>query len=79
MAQQEELEDAGENTGIRKFRQKISQENSNKCIVFYDDHYAIFYLYELLILCGTKVLKPHGVPDEITSEDILRKHGALLE
>ena len=79
MTQQEELEDAGEDTGIRKFRQKVQQENSNKCIVFHHDRYAIFYLYELLILCGKTVLKPHGVPDKITREDILRKHGALLE
>jgi hypothetical protein len=79
MAQQEELEDAGEETGIRKFRQKVSQENANKCIVFYDDSYAIFYLYELLILCGKNVLRPHGVPHKITAEDILRKYGALLE
>jgi len=79
MVQQEKLENAGEDIGIRKFRQKVSQENSNKCIVFYDDSYAIFYLYELLILCGTKVLKPHGVPYEITCKDILHKYGALLE
>jgi len=79
MIQQEELEDAGEDTGIRKFRQKVRQENSNKCIVFHYGRYAIFYLYELLILCGKTVLKPRGVPDKITREDILRKHGALLE
>ncbi len=79
MIQQEELEDAGEDTGIRKFRQKVQQENSNKCIVFHYDCYAIFYLYELLILCGKTVRKPHGVPHKITQEDVLRKHGALLE
>jgi len=74
MIQQEELEEAGEDTGIRKFRQKVRQENSNKCIVFHHDRYAIFYLYELLILCGKKVLKPRGVADTITKEDILRKY-----
>jgi len=79
MIQQEELEDAGKDTGIRKFRQKVQQENSNKCIVFHYDRYAIFYLYEILTLCGKTVLKPRGVPDKITREDILRKHGALLE
>ncbi|MCD4823747.1 MAG: transposase [Phycisphaerae bacterium] len=79
MTQQEELEDAGEDTGIRKFRQKVRQENANKCIVFHYDRYAIFYLYELLILCGKKVLKPRGVPAKITREDILRKYGALPE
>jgi len=79
MIQQEELEEAGEDTGIRKFRQKVRQENSNKCIVFHHDRYAIFYLYELLILCGKTVLKPRGVADTITKEDILSKYGALLE
>lgn len=79
MIQQEELEEIGEDTGIRKFRQKVRQENSNKCIVFHHDRYAIFYLYELLILCGKTVLKPRGVADTITKEDILRKYGALLE
>lgn len=79
MIQQEKLEDAGEDTGIRKFRQKVAQENTDKCIVFRDDRYAIFYLYELLILTGTNVLKPRGVPEKITCEDILRKYGALLE
>ena len=79
MIQQEKLEDAGEDAGIRKFRQKIRQENSDKCIVFHHDRYAIFYLYEIMILCGKIVLKPHGVPDTITREDVLRRHGALLE
>ena len=77
MIRQEELED--EDTGIRKFRQKVRQENADKCIVFHHTRYAIFYLYEILILCGKTVLKPHGVPDKITREDILRKHGALME
>ena len=77
MVQQEEHED--EDTGIRKFRQKVRQENEDKCIVFHHTRYAIFYLYEILILCGKAVLKPHGIPDKITQEDILRKHGALIE
>ena len=79
MIQQEKLEDTGEDTGIRKFRQKVRQENANKCIVFHNDRYAIFYLYELLILSGKTVTKPRGVPEKITKEDILRKYGALLE
>jgi len=79
MIQQEKLEDAGEDTGIRKFRQKVRQKNANKCIVFHNDRYAIFYLYELLILSGKTVTKPRGVPEKITKEDILRKYGALLE
>ena len=57
----------------------MSRENCDKCIVFDGDRYAIFYLYELLILSGTKVLKPRGVPEVITPEDILRKYGALIE
>ncbi len=73
MVKQEELEN--EDIGIRKFRMKIRAENSDKCIVFCDNHYAIFYLYEILILSGTKVLKPKGVSDDITKDDILRKHG----
>ena len=77
MIKQEELED--EDSGIRKFRQKVRQENANKCIVFHHARYAIFYLYEILILCGKKVLKPHGVPDKISMEDVFRKHGAMVE
>jgi len=79
MIRQEKLEDAGVDTGIRKFRQKVRQENANKCIVFHNDRYAIFYLYEILILSGKTVLKPRGVPEKITKKDILLKHGALLE
>jgi hypothetical protein len=79
MAQQDDFEDAGEDTGIRRYRQKIRQENANYCIVFDDDRYAIFPLYELLTLCGKKVLKPRGIPDTVTKKDILRKHCALLE
>jgi hypothetical protein len=73
MVQQDEFEN--EDIGIRKFRQKIRAENTDKCIVFYGDHYGIFYLYEILILSGTNVLKPHGIPADITREDILRTHG----
>jgi len=73
MVQQDEIED--ENIGIRKFRQKIRAENTDKCIVFYGDHYGIFYLYEILILSGTNVLKPLGIPADITREDILSTHG----
>jgi hypothetical protein len=66
-------------TGIRKFRQKVRKENANKCIVFHNDRYAIFYLFEIMILGGTTVTKPRGVPEKITKKDILRKHGVLLE
>ena len=73
MVKQEELEN--KDIGIRKFRMKIRAENTDKCIVFCDNHYGIFYLYEILILSGAKVLKPKGVSDDITKDDILRKHG----
>jgi hypothetical protein len=79
MIQQEKLEDADVDTGIRKFRQKVRKENANKCIVFHNDRYAIFYLFEIMILGGTTVTKPRGVPEKITKEDILLKHGVLLE
>ena len=59
MVHQEEFED--EDIGIRKFRMKIRAENTDKCIVFCEDRYGIFYLYEILILSGTKVLKPYGI------------------
>ena len=54
-------------------------KDANKCIVFHHARYAIFYLYEILILCGKTVLKPHGVPDKISMEDVFRKHGAMVE
>ena len=73
MVHQEQLED--EDIGIRKFRMKIRAENADKCIVFCEDRYGIFYLYEILILSGTKVLKPYGISDDITKDDILLKYG----
>jgi hypothetical protein len=57
---QGERESEGEDTGIRKFRGKVHQENGNKFIIFDDDRYAIFEAYEMFILCGRKVLKPGG-------------------
>ena len=72
-SKQEEFEN--EDIGIRKFRMKVRAENADKCIVFCDNHYGIFYLYEILILSGTTVLKPKGISDDITKEDILRKYG----
>ena len=79
MDSQDRLESQGEETGIRKFREKVRQENGNKLIVFDEDRYAIFETYEIVILCGRKVLKPRGVEETITKEDILRKYGVLLE
>jgi hypothetical protein len=79
MIKQDKLEQKGKETGARKFRQKIREENSNKLIIFNQDRYAIFFAYEVLILCGIKVLKPTGVPEKITKEDVLLKYGAQLE
>jgi len=79
MDQQDRLEQAGNETGIRKFRQKVKQENGNKLILFDENRYAIFDTYEVFILCGRTVLMPTGVPETITKRDILLKYGALLE
>jgi hypothetical protein len=79
MDQQDRLEQAGKETSIRKFRQKVKQENGNKLILFDENRYAIFDTYEVFILCGRTVLMPTGVPETITKKDILLKYGALLE
>ncbi len=79
MEQQEKLEKGGQETGIRKFREKVKEENFSKLIIFDEDRYAIFDAYEVLILCGRNVLEPRGVPERITKEDILIKYGAHLE
>jgi hypothetical protein len=79
MDQQDEREQRGEQTGIRKFREKVKQENGNKLIVFDEDRYAIFDTYEVFILCGRNVRKPTGEPEVISKQDILKKYGALQE
>jgi hypothetical protein len=79
MDQQDKLAEQGQQTGIRKFREKVKQQNGNKLIVFDEDRYAIFDTYEVFILCGRTVLKPTGVPEKISKKDILLKYGALLE
>ena len=79
MDQQDTLDRDGQETGIRKFREKVKQENGNKLIVFDEDRYAIFDTYEVFILCGRNVLMPTGVPEKISKKDILLKYGALLE
>jgi hypothetical protein len=79
MDEQDRLNQAGKETGIRKFRQKVKQENGNKLILFDENRYAIFDTYEVFILCGRTVLMPTGVPETITKRDILLKYGALLE
>jgi hypothetical protein len=79
MEQQEKLEKGGQETGIRKFREKVKEENGNKLIIFDEARYAIFDAYEVLILCGQNVLMPRGVPEKITKEEILLKYGVSLE
>jgi hypothetical protein len=79
LEQQDKVERTGKETGIRKFRRQVRQENGNKLIVFNQDRYAIFEAYELVILCGRSVAMPRGVPEAITRDDILRKYGAVLE
>ncbi len=74
MDQQDKLELKGEETGIRKFREKVREENGNQLIIFNKDRYAIFYAYEVFILCGRNVISPNGVPERITRGDILRKY-----
>ena len=76
---------AGEGTptnpdvGIRKFREQVREENANHVIIFDDNRYALFEAYEIAILLGRRVLKPRGLPETITQQDILRKYGAPLE
>lgn len=70
---------SGKESGIRKYREKIRQENGNKLIVFKNGRYAIFETYEVLILCGTGVTMPRGIPENISISDILKKYGASLE
>lgn len=79
MDQQGKLEQKGRETGIRKLREKVREENGNKLIIFDEDRYAIFDAYEVFILCGTNVRMPTGVPEVISARDILFKYGALRE
>ncbi len=79
MDRQDKLAEQGQQTGIRKFREKVKQENGNKLIVFDEDRYAIFDTYEVFILCGRTVLKPTGVPEQISKKDILLRYQVLLE
>lgn len=79
MDQQDKLEKNGRDSGIRKFREKVKEENGNKLIIFDQDRYAIFDAYEVFILCGRNVLMPTGVPEKITKEDILRKYDVQIE
>ncbi len=79
MDKQDKLNREGRETGIRKFRERVKQENGNKLIIFDEGRYAIFDAYEVFILCGRNVLRPKGEPEKITKDDILFKYGALEE
>lgn len=79
MDQQDKLEPQGKETGIRKFREKVRQENGSKLIVFDGEKYAIFDAYEVVILCGRNVRSPRGVPERSEKKDILNKYGVLRE
>lgn len=79
MDAQEKKGKQGLETGIRKFREKVRQENGSKMIIFDGSRYAIFDAYEIVILCNRNVTKPRGVTEKITKEDILRKYGVTLE
>jgi hypothetical protein len=79
MDHQDKMDKNGQETGIRKFREKVKQENGNKLIVFDEDRYAIFDTYEVFILCGRNVLMPTGVPEKISKKDILIKYRVFLE
>ena len=67
MDKQDKLERKGKDTGIRKFREKVKEENGNKLIIFDHDRYAIFDAYEVFISCGRNVLMPTGTPEKITA------------
>lgn len=79
MDKEEDKDAKGEETGIRKYRERIRKENGNKLIIFEDDRYAIFDAYEVLILCGRTVRKPRGTIETITKEDILAKYAVDIE
>jgi hypothetical protein len=79
MLAQEKLTSQGADTGIRKFRERIRQQNANRVIIFHEHRYAIFEAYEIPILLGRRVLKPRGIPETITRDDILEKYGVQRE
>jgi hypothetical protein len=79
MDQQDKLAQKGQKTGIRKFREKLGQENGNKLIIFAGDPAPFFDAYEVFILCGTNVHMPTEAPEAISKKDIPLKHGALRE
>jgi hypothetical protein len=79
MDAQEEIEKQGEDTGIRRFRERVREENGNKLIVFDEGRYAIYDTYEVFILCGRNVRKPRGVVETITKDEILIKYGVSLK
>jgi len=77
MDAQDKKERQGKETGISKFRERVATENANKLIVFNGNKYAIFEAYEVMILTGTNVLRPRGIVETITKDDILRKYNVM--
>ena len=62
MDQQDKLEEKGQETGIRKLREKVSEENGNKLIVFDHDRYALFHYQHT---------RPHPKHDTVYSSSLL--------
>ena len=61
-----------EGTCQRGVKKKVHEENDgNKLIVFDEDHYAIFDVYEVFILCNGNVAKPRGIIETIIKEALL--------
>ena len=60
-----------EGTCQRGVKKKVHEENGNKLIVFDEDHYAIFDVYEVFILCNGNVAKPRGIIETIIKEALL--------
>jgi len=63
MDQQDKLAKEGPETGIRKLRDKVGQENGNKLIISDGDRKAIFDAHEVFILRGTNIRMPAGAPE----------------
>lgn len=52
---EEKAEQKGKETGIARYRRKIYAEGQDKVIVFHENKYGIFYMYEVLVLMGRTV------------------------
>jgi hypothetical protein len=61
--------------GTTAWRRRLIQENRDKVIVFFEDHYGIFHATEFAILAGLRI-KPNGIPPVFGSPtDILFRYG----